>query len=461
MSGHTTNEAHTRAPWARRATLLVAAAATIVALFAVDHRARKGQSALLRWTWALDAVEAGHPLYGAESEPFRPTVEGYPTLPVTLVLLRPFHALGPRLGPLAWAAFSLGLAWAVVLVALRCAVSNGPTADAVDKAPRGPTGHGGGARASDLVPVLVLLVAGRVLYSEVQHGNLNLVVAATFVAGVAAWAHGRPFAAGVCFGAGAVIKVTPLLALLWLLRAGSAAGLAGFAVAVVAFAFVLPGITFGWERNLGFVAAWWQQMAGPYLVGRELTTMQTGHINQSLLGVLARFLTDAVAIEARPPIHPRDVVLGFVELAPGTLHNLHRALCVLLVVHVWRRAPRSDQRESPRATLGVAALFALAMLALSERSWKHHFVLLPLPLAYLAWSAIAPLSGAGRAPAQGIARIGLALAFLAFVMTGEGILGARGADLAEAYGAYFWGGAALFFACDRVLVAERRLDCEG
>lgn len=458
MMGHATNETDARARWSRRATLFVAVAATIVALFAVDHRARKGQSAILRWAWALEAVEAGHPLYGAESEPFRPTVEGYPTLPVTLVLLRPFHALGPRLGPLAWAAFSLALAWVVVLVALRCAGFPRSLADAVESAPRGPTGHGGIARVSELVPVLVLAVAGRVLYSEVQHGNLNLVVAATFAAGVAAWAYGRPFAAGVCFGAGAVIKVTPLLALLWLLRARSAAGLAGFAVGVVAFAFVLPAIAFGWEQNLGFTAGWWQQMVGPYLAGRELTTMQTEHINQSLLGVLARYFTDAVAIEARPPAHPKDVVLGFVQLAPATFHNLHRLLCGLLVVHLWRRSPRSDRHESPRAVLGVAALFALAMLALSERSWKHHFVLLPVPLAYLAWSAFAQSRGAVRVPGQRVARIGLTLAFLAFVMTGEGVLGARGADLAEAYGAYFWGGAALFFACDRVLVAERRLE---
>jgi alpha-1,2-mannosyltransferase len=457
MSGHVTVELDTHARWLRRATLFLAIAATIVALFAVDHRARKGRNALLRWTWALEAVEAGHPLYGEESQPFRSTLEGYPTLPVTLVLLRPFHALGPRLGPLAWAAFSLALAWAVVLVALRLAVL-GSRSDAVETEPRGPTGGIRDGRVAAIVPPLVLLIAGRVLYSEVQHGNLNLVVAATFVAGVAAWASGRAFAAGVCFGAGAVIKVTPLLALLWLLRARSVAGLAGFFAGVVALAFVVPGLVFGWERNLDFVAGWWRQMAGPYLAGRELTTMQTGHINQSLLGVLARYVTDAVAIEARPPVHRQDVVLGFVDLAPRTLHNLHRALAVLLVVHLWRRAPRSERSASPRAVLGVAALFALAMLALSERSWKHHFVLLPLPLAYLAWSAIKPLRGTDAAPAQRYARVGLGLAFAAFVMTGEGILGARGADLAEAYGAYFWGGAALFFACDRVLVAERRLD---
>jgi len=448
MSGDTASGSDTRSRWLRRATLFVAVAATIVALFAVDHRARKGQSALLRWTWALEASDAGQPIYGAESEPFRPTVEGYPTLPVTLLLLRPFHALGPRLGPLAWAAFSLALAWVVVLVALRLA-------------PRGPTGPGADAGLADLVPPLVLLVAGRVLYSEVQHGNINLVVAATFAAGVAAWAQRRPFVAGLCFGAGAVVKVTPLLTLLWLLRARSASGLAGFAVGVVTFVLVVPGLAFGWERNLELAAGWWQQMAAPYLAGRELTTMQTAHINQSLLGVLARFFTDAVAIEPRPPVHPNEVVIGWAQLAPGTFHHLHRAACVLLVVHLWWRAPSHARPCSPRAALGVAALFALAMLALSERSWKHHFVLLPLPLAYLAWSATAPQRGVGSAPAGHIARVGLGFAVCAFVMTGEGILGARGADLAEAYGAYFWGGVALYLACDRVLAAERRLDLAG
>jgi hypothetical protein len=321
------------------------------------------------------------------------------------------------------------LAWAVVLAALRLA-------------PRGPTGSG--ARTADLVPALVLLIAGRVLYSEVQHGNIDLVVAATFAAGALAWARGRPFAAGACFGAGAVIKVTPLLALLWLVRARSVAGLAGLAAGVVALALVVPGLVFGWERNWELATGWWHQMAAPYLAGRELTEFQTGHLNQSLLGVLARYSTGAVAIEARPPIHMTDVVISLVELAPSTLHTIHRALCVLLVVHLWRRVPQGTWQSSPRATLGVAALFALAMLALSERSWKHHFVLLPLPLAYLAWSALPTERGEDRAPAQRAARIGLVLAFFAFVMTGEGLLGARGADLAEAYGAYFWGGVALF-----------------
>lgn len=420
----------------RRLVLALALTATIVALFAVNHRARKGQGALLRWDWALEALDAGLPLYGEASAPHRPTVEGYPTLPVTLLLLRPFHALGPRVGPVAWAALCAVLAWCVVLVALCLA-------------PRGP------APIDGVGQLTVLVLAGRVLYSELQHGNLNLVVGALAAFAIASWARGHELLAGFLFGAGAVVKATPALALVWIARARSGAGLAGFVLGVMTFAFLLPGVAFGFARNLELVSEWWGQMVAPYVAGRQLGAFQTEHLNQSLLGVLARYLTDSVAIAARPPEFPEPFVIGWLHLAPATLHGLHRVLALALVALVWRSAPgpRSDRRgcegapRDARALLGAASVLILAMLFLSERSWKHHYVLLPLPLAYLTWSA--------RVQRSRVARCGLAAACAAFVLTGEGLLGARGADLAEAYGAYFLGGVALLIACDRVQASER------
>lgn len=418
----------------RRATLVLAVLATIAALVGVNHRAGKGRNALLKWDWAFAALETDGALYGTGPETAeRPTSEGYPTLPATLLLLSPYRALGPRWGPVAWAATCAAFAWWIVLAALRLAA--------------GRAGDFPGAGQ-----LLVVAIAGRVLYSELQHGNLNLLVGATVVAGVVAWSREDEFRAGFWWGTGAAWKVTPALAVLWIARTRSLRGLAGFATGLALWVVLIPGLWLGFGRNLELVASWWTQMVAPYLAGSPVTLVQSEHLNQSLLGVLARHLTDAVAIEARPPVHPADVRIGWLDLSPAAFRWVHRGASLLVVALLWRSLPRfrgtvrrgerradgGASRRADRATLGRGALLALAMLFLSERSWKHHYVLLPLPLAVVAWRA---LEGRSRA-----ARAALAVAAAAIVGTGDAILGRAGADLAEAWGAYFLAGAALFAA---------------
>ena len=60
---------------------------------------------------------------------------------------------------------------------------------------------------------------------------------------------------------------------------------------------------------------------------------------------------------------------------------------------VGRGLPRHGEASSARATLAAGALLALAMLLLSERSWKHHHVLLPLAVLAIAFAALAALVG--------------------------------------------------------------------
>jgi hypothetical protein len=102
------------------------------------------------------------------------------------------------------------------------------------------------------------------------------------------------------------------------------------------------------------------------------------------------------------------------------------------------------ERRSGLAALGEFSMLALAMLFLSERSWKHHYVLSAFPLAFLAWHGL-------RAPRGSAVRIGawiaLALAAALSGLTGSGVLGARGSDLAEAYGVHLAAGLVLFAAC--------------
>ena len=147
--------------------------------------------------------------------------------------------------------------------------------------------------------------------------------------------------------------------------------------------------------------------------------------------------------------------MHLLALGPGAFRWLHLGLSAILglvLLLVWGRARRAP------VVLGEGALLALAMLLLSERSWKQHYVLLPLPLAFLTWSLVACPRGDARRRA---AALGLGLALALFGLTGDALLGPRASDLAEAGGAYLLGGLALFFACASILRRGAPLEAAG
>jgi hypothetical protein len=409
----------------RRAVLALALVLTALSLSQAVHRARQGRCALLKWRPAVEALQAGQP-YGVDPETGR---EGFPTLPMTGLVLAPLLALGDLPGAVAWAVLKLALAWWALWTVLSLAAG----------------------RARDFPPwgaLLVVLLSARVLASDVAHGNVNLLVAAVLVAGALAWSRGRELQSGLWIGLGAVLKVTPLLFVLYFARKRSSRAVVGTLLGVGLFAFVVPGLALGWQHNLDLAAAWWSQMAHPYLSGAPPGLMQTEHINQSLLGVLARLTTDAVAIPARPPELPVDVRVNLVDLDVLGLRTLHRAACILVVLAAgWCVSP-SRARRATAATVGEWSLVALAMLMLSERSWKQHYVTLFLPLAFLAWHALR--AGSSPGPRR-MAWSGLAVSAVLHGLSGSGVLGSYGSDLAEALGVFLWGAVALFAACGWIL----------
>src|SRR5688572_8514722 len=103
-----------RASSGRRWLLALGLALSVLALIQAHHRAQRGRSALLKWAPAFEALASGEPLYEVG-------VEGYPTPPITLIAMWPFHAAGPDVGPLLWAALKIALAWWIVTRALALA----------------------------------------------------------------------------------------------------------------------------------------------------------------------------------------------------------------------------------------------------------------------------------------------------------------------------------------------------
>ncbi len=400
---------HPQAPW------MLGAALTTLALVQALHRAQQGRCALLKWSEHFDTFYAGGELYGVGAE-------GYPTLPFSLLLMAPFDLAGVLLGPVLWAVFKVGLAWWIVTRAFRLVAQ-------------------GGVPLAPIAALAVIAISFRPLLSDITHGNLNILVGATVASAAWSWHRGRELSSGFWLGLGTVLKVTPALGLVWYLRKSSLRGLGGMGLGVLV-ALLLPALVVGWTRNFEYMGDWWQQMVTPYLGAERLDLLQTEHINQSLFGVLARYLTDSVAIPAGTLGLTESVSINLASLSLERFHLVHRAGClVLLGFLLW--CSNAERKGSPgRRVLGEFCLLGLAMLFLSERSWKHHYVLLVFPMAFLVSYWRDGLDQVARRLAGGA----LLVATLLIACTGSGFLGKYGSKLAEAHGAFLLGGLALFFA---------------
>jgi len=418
----------------RRFVRILGLALCVLALVQASHRARAGRSALLKWIPAQQALQRGEPLYEVGEE-------GYPTLPLTLLAMKPFHALGPLVGASLWSLAQVACAAWIVITALALAA-------------------GRASLAPPWAQLVIGLLSFRVLLSDVLHGNINVFVGAILAAAARDWAGGRETRAGAWVGLAAVAKLTPLLFLALFVAQRSGRALAGAAASLAFFAFLLPGWLLGFSRNLDLVSGWSRQMVLPYLSAAPLSLRQTEQINQSLLGVMARHLTPSVAIEARPPVFPRDVFINWAALDPGAFRGLHLAAVVLVLAGALAAIGVRRRGAGPvggLTALGQFSVLSLAMVLVSERSWKHHWVLLAFPLAFLVrhvYSRGDRLDGIGRGT-RGIAAAAVLASALAHGLSGSGVLGARGSDLAEAYGVWMAGGLVLLLASGLVLRRSR------
>ena len=138
-------------------------------------------------------------------------------------------------------------------------------------------------------------------------------------------------------------------------------------------------------------------MLTPFLVEGSASPQE---INQSMVGVLTRLLTEITPGTSRYDVH---LDVNLVSWPPQLVGYLVKALAVGLVALLafFCRTDPKDRRD-PRL-LGEIALVALTMLFVSERSWKHHFVTLLLPYTYLVWEIYSPRKGSGAAPGLGFA----------------------------------------------------------
>ena len=269
--------------------------------------------------------------------------------------------------------------------------------------------------------------------------------------------------------AGAIcLKMTPALFLAYWAYQRNGKLLAGAVIGLAVLAAALPAAAMGPDHFAELTGSWWTNVIRPGLTEGEFYPI---HVNQSLPGVLSRYLLGGrqggdifYAPDARPGAQgAQHAWIALASLSPEAVRWIARALQVcILGVAAWAIGRRKLPRDDGRRGLHYAIVL-LAMMLLNQRTWDHHAAVL-LPAAVAVWYAIAfGRVGAGaRKAALALMLIAGPLVWLtgtetfelAAKLTGRSeTTGELWADLSQAWGLTFYHFALVFAAA--VLLAVR------
>ena len=178
----------------------------------------------MRWSYHTERIQHRETIYGAEGG-------SYPNLPFMLMILMPFHAMGPIAGSLAWVTFKFSIIlfifWATEL---RVARNNGPP-------------------WPDWALLVLILLSSRVFISDLTHGNVNLVIGGFVVVALLCSFYERDFLSGLAIGLATVLKVTPALFIPYFLYKRRWWSVAGSIVGIALFCWLIPGLILGFDFN--------------------------------------------------------------------------------------------------------------------------------------------------------------------------------------------------------------------
>jgi hypothetical protein len=318
------------------------------------------------------------------------------------------------------------------------------------------------------VQLSILLLSLRPILSDLHHGNNNILILFLVVGSLAAWRAGYDVLAGLLLALSVTYKVTPALFGLYYIYKGSWRTVAASALGMGLFLLAVPSLFLGPEFNGLCLATWWHRILRPY-VSSDVAGVQ--EINQSMIGTAMRILTKQVGDE-RYSVQLQH--LHLFSLDPKLVVPALKVVSVaILGLLAWLCRTKTARRDDPRL-LGEFSLIVLAMLFISERSWKHHYVTVLLPFTYLAYRAFSPKVSRGARAAIGGALV-LSTLLMATTSTEVGNLFAHKQDrtvrtapsarfseagdsisrliakgeghkVAQFYGMFFWAGVVLFAA---------------
>jgi alpha-1,2-mannosyltransferase len=396
-----------------RRAVWIAFLITMVGTAAVyKAKAEDDRSAIIRWHHQVLELRAGTNIWNKYY---------FPNPPIFPISLYPLTTLPAVDAAMVWFTLKATLAAACLLACMKMAIPKGV------KFPWWAQGA-------------VVLLALRPIMGDLFHANNNLIILSLIVAMLAAWRRGYDVVAGLCLALAITYKVTPALFLPYFLYKRSWKTLAATAAGIFLFVVVIPSLVLGPAFNAQCLTAWYRRILGPYV---EDGVGSPQEVNQSMIGVFTRILTaSGKAIEhGYRGVHYQGNLLSLPHSAVTIgLKVASLGLVGLLAFFCRTKAAR---RDDPRL-LGEFSLVVLTMLFASERSWKHHFVTLVLPIAYLvAHVAVTP----GSKPRRWIISFGLLLSAFLMACTSKdfgSIFGKDGHVVAQFYGLFFLAGVVIY-----------------
>jgi alpha-1,2-mannosyltransferase len=365
---------------------------------------RQTRSAFLRWRAMILDVFAGANPYIGKNE--------YPNPPVMAIILRPFAELPPIAGAMGWFFAKVLMAVLAALWTFRLVSGDSPLAD--------------GIKATAIVLALPAVTG------DLSHNNVNIFILFLIASCLELYRRGRDSASGLVLGLAIACKVTPLLLLAFFGWKRAWRVVAACLVGLVLWLAVVPGATFGWERNNQLLTDWYKLMIERPVLKGEITTE---HPNQAIPGFIYRLLTHSPSFIGYDRTPKGDIPV------PAEYHNLldigrpaawvvvkGLSAAFVLAVILLCRAPRGERQGWRFAA--ECSLILLGMLLFSERTWKHHAVTLLLPAAMLAHATTLGVPERSR---RFIVR---SLVAAVLLMTLPGLFGSRAQDLALVYGTH-------------------------
>ena len=348
-----------------------------------------------------------------------------PTPPLTLMVLAPFTALSRPMAQFVWVCVKLPLAGLVLMLTI------------------GIVRRSGGR----LTPqAMALIVAGWWLpvVLDMQEGQTNFVALLPLVAGLYVAQEDSPAfdaLAGLLIGLAIAIKVTPVVFALYFLWKGRWRVTLTAAASLAIWSLAVPGLVFGFPRNLHWLGQWVQIMIVPYVTtGRVVYAM-----SQSFGSFALRLLSSVPAFEtARGGVNEAHYMNLF-ALDQAAVFRIVRAVMVGVgVAGLWWTRRRLETLRCRSYLLEIGAVAAF-MLWFSERTWVHHYVSFVLTLA--AAGAVLSDEAEHERTRRIVRRALLLFAAATFFTSDAGIVfGFDGVDWTKSAGVFLWASAGLTIA---------------
>jgi hypothetical protein len=256
----------------RRAVWITALVAVVIAAVVYADKAADDRSAFIRWRPQVLQFWRGVNIYDKMM---------FPNPPIMPITLYPLMSLPPLQGAMAWYALKVTLTALSVWLCFRMVRPD----DRV---------------LPSWVQGAVLLMSFRTVLSDLHHGNNNLIILFLVVACLSAWRKGYDVLAGMVLALAISYKVTPALFVLYFAYKRSWRTVGATLLGMGVFLLIVPGVVVGPSFNGECLAAWWRRILSPYL---DKGVISQQEINQSMVGVLTRLLTNSRTGTGRYDVH--------------------------------------------------------------------------------------------------------------------------------------------------------------